>query len=48
LGNAKYGKYSLKKTNDLEAGIKKFKQKKPRNISSATQQGWRMRQKMAF
>lgn len=47
LGNAKYAKYSLKKTNDLEAGLKKFKQRKPRNISSATQQGWRMKQKMS-
>lgn len=44
LGNAKYAKYSLKKTNDLKDGITKFKTKKPRNISSATQQGWKLRQ----
>ena len=36
LGNAKYAKYSLKKTTELKDGITKFRTKKPRNISSAT------------
>lgn len=50
LGNAKYAKYSLKKSSGLKKdGInyKDFKQtKKTRNISSATQQNWKVKNKM--